>query len=331
MRICLISNRLNMLDEGMSNVAFHLEKQLSLRHTVLGLKVSATSSVAPVWWRTIKQFRPDIVHYIPGPSLKSFVLTKLVKLSHRQVKVVMSATRPSLGWMGSPLIRLLRPDMVLVQSGETESVLRRAGCTTEFLPNGVDVARFVPRTYSEKRALRSQYGLAAEASIVLHVGPVKNNRNTRILAEVQSQTKAQVLVVGSLTNAAEESAVRALKTSGCIVWRRFLERIEEVYALSDCYVFPTTDHRAAVETPLSVLEAMACNLPVITTRFGALPRLFQEGEGLRLVQSPSEIAELVRMEARDRQQVRTRQKVLPYSWDLVAEQLENIYAGVLQS
>ena len=60
----------------------------------------------------------------------------------------------------------------------------------------------------------------------------------------------------------------------------YITHLEEIYALSDCYVFPTTDRRYCVEMPLSVLEAMSCNLPMLTTRFGALPGVFEEASGL---------------------------------------------------
>ena len=36
-------------------------------------------------------------------------------------------------------------------------------------------------------------------------------------------------------------------------------------------MFSTVDPKACIETPLSVLEALSCNIPVITTKFGSLP------------------------------------------------------------
>jgi dTMP kinase len=58
------------------------------------------------------------------------------------------------------------------------------------------------------------------------------------------------------------------------VIRRYLPDIERAYAEADVYVFPVTDQLGSIEVPLSVLEARASGVPVVCTRFGALPELF---------------------------------------------------------
>jgi glycosyltransferase involved in cell wall biosynthesis len=88
--------------------------------------------------------------------------------------------------------------------------------------------------------------------------------------------------------------------------------------------------QASIEVPLSVLEAMSCNLPVITTRFGALPTTFEKGQGLVLFDSERGLRpELSR--ARNHPEVRTRDKVLPYSWGSIRERLDAIYQRLLTS
>ena len=79
--------------------------------------------------------------------------------------------------------------------------------------------------------------------------------------------------------------------------------------------------------PLSVLEAMSCNLPVITTRFGALPRAFAEGNGLTFAESEDDLLRELQ-KVRDRLEPRTRDKVLPYGWDNVMDSLESIYGEI---
>ena len=63
--------------------------------------------------------------------------------------------------------------------------------------------------------------------------------------------------------------------------------------MSDCYVFPTVHKKACIETPLSVLEAMACNLPIVSTRFGALPTIFNEGSGLFFTENVEHIPQIL--------------------------------------
>ena len=61
---------------------------------------------------------------------------------------------------------------------------------------------------------------------------------------------------------------------------RHEDRIERVYQLCDAYLFPVMSSLDAMEMPLSVLEAAACDLPIIATRFGALPELLGGAEGV---------------------------------------------------
>ena len=93
-------------------------------------------------------------------------------------------------------------------------------------------------------------------------------------------------------------------------------------------VFPTTSRRYCVEMPLSVLEAMSCNLPVITTRFGALPRAFEAGGGLIFAEGEEALAAGVeRVKAGLRPN--TRDKVLPLDWASIVDRLEQAYSDLL--
>ena len=80
-----------------------------------------------------------------------------------------------------------------------------------------------------------------------------------------------------------------------------------------------------IEMPLSVLEAMSCNLPVISTKFGALPRIFEEGDGLIFVDSEEDIIGAVKKVKNTDVNIETREKVLPYAWGNVVRWLEGIY------
>ena len=76
----------------------------------------------------------------------------------------------------------------------------------------------------------------------------------------------------------------------------------------------------AIEIPLSVLEAMATNLPIVTTDFGGLVDLFTEGEGLFICSSEDEFASKAR-QGLACEEVRTRTMVLGLSWKYVAEMI----------
>lgn len=81
--------------------------------------------------------------------------------------------------------------------------------------------------------------------------------------------------------------------------------------------------------PLSVLEAMSCNLPVVTTKFGALPRIFKEGDGLIFVEKKEEFISAVEKIKSAGMSIKTRDNVLQYSWEKIAERMEGVYEELI--
>jgi glycosyltransferase involved in cell wall biosynthesis len=128
----------------------------------------------------------------------------------------------------------------------------------------------------------------------------------------------------------ENRFLRELERVGCTVWKSFFKRIEEIYAMSDCYVFPVKSEKNAIQLPLSVLEAMACNLPVITTKFGALPYVFTEGNGLFFVEKDDDFLYALD-EIKMGLSPNTRGKVSPLSWTNLTVGLEKIYKNLLKT
>jgi glycosyltransferase involved in cell wall biosynthesis len=185
----------------------------------------------------------------------------------------------------------------------------------------------VPVLEQPKRRLRDKYGIDHGKFVILHVGSVKKRRNVRLMSQIQTEDN-QTILVGSLSTGVEQDTLDELKSHNCWVWLQYYEHIEELYALADCYVFPTQNGVGSIEMPLSVLEAMACNLPIISTRFGALPRAFKAGEGMFYADTAEEFREGLDA-IRSGVVVRTREKVLPYAWQNIVARLEETYSALL--
>ena len=321
MRICLIGEYSGSLDEGMRNVTTHLYKQLSKKHNVLPLNVN---TISLGWLKKMKEFDPEIIHYTHGPSIISLIIMRVLA-SRSNAKTVISATQPRFSSLTRRFIPLFKPNLILTQSYDADGMFKDLGCITEFLPNGVDIDRFVPVSKMIKERLREKYGVDKDKFVIAHVGSIRSRRNIQIFSKIQEIEGVQVVIAGSTSMPMEQISCKHLLESGCVIWRSYFENVEEIYQLSDCYIFPATNLLSAVQLPLSVLEAMSCNLPVISTKFGALPRIFEEGDGLLFVDNEDDVIDAVEKIKNTDVNIETREKVLPYAWNNIVRRLEGIY------
>lgn len=325
MKIGLIGDFLEPRDEGQKTIAHYLALELSRRHEVV--KLDLRSVFSRTFWARVRE-NPDlqIIHYIPGPSAKSLALCRLIAV-RGSAKIVTSAPQPTFSTLSEKLIRAFRPDLVLVQSERWARWFEMRGCATSLVPNGVDTDRFVPISGERRREVRRRLGIDDERFLVLHVGHITPRRNIPALAHIQRSGR-QVLMVASEFAEISEELQQLLNASGSYILKGHRPDIEDIYAMSDCYVFPTKPGNTVL-APLSVLEAMSCNVPVISARFEGLLEVFEEGDGLFFADSDADIVRAVERLERNDLDVRTREKVLPCSWNRVAEQVDQLYHRLL--
>jgi|WetSurMetagenome_2_1015567.scaffolds.fasta_scaffold00286_27 glycosyltransferase involved in cell wall biosynthesis len=326
MRICLLGDYSNsMLDEGIKNVSFQVHKKLQNSEEVLFFDVKNLFNFNI--WEKMRKFKPQVIHYIPGPSLFSFLIAKIASTYSGGAAIIISAYHPGRLWPMKliPLLNI-KPELILTASKNTEVVFRNLGCNVRFLEPGVDVERFVPVSNSRKMLLRRKYNIDEEKFVVLHVGHLKYERNVQEIKFLQNE-ETQVIIVGSSSTKHNDYLCKNLEECGCIVFRKYLPEIQEIYALSDCYIFPTKNRLASIDPPLSILEAMSCNLPVVSTRFGAIPALFQESNGFRFFEATQDLCDIVE-DLRACPKIDNRKLVFPYSWENICSKLETIYEEI---
>ena len=275
--------------------------------------------------RKLRATKPDVIHYVPSSGLTpaSLIRARTLAKYAGTPKLVISCLQLSSKHFFRKITSAIKPDLVLVQSHKTADTLTRLGLETKPLPNGVDISKFCPASSDAKSSLRKKFGLGNEF-IILHVGHIKDGRGLEALHNL-SNKGAKLILVGSTSTRLDKRVARELVESGGVIWRDYFSNIEEIYNLADCYVFPTLNPSACIEIPLSVLEAMSCNLPVVSTGFGGLPEIFEQGDGLFFAANEGEILNAIGALRSTDGAVKTRQKVIPYSWERVGETLSAIY------
>ena len=338
MRVCVFSERIKPpFDEGIKNYAVQLIRELGRQHQVLALtafgqgvpslgirNVPANRLLFSPWLaRRIGSFRPEVVLYLPTASATpfSFLRSRMLWWYARGAPVVLIALQVRhYGKVARRVMRLWRPELVLVQSPRMRAALAALGCRLGWAPAGVDLQRFKPVAKEQRLALRERYLLSKEAYVVLHVGHLNRGRNVQALAAIQRELACQAVVAGSTSTPQDEMLVAELEQAGVRVLRGFLPNIAELYQLADCYLFPVQEECRAIDLPLSVLEAMASDLPVVTTRFGGLLECFAQGEGIHYVDSLEEMVQAVAA-CRDRFPAGTRALAQRFAWPRVMEQI----------
>jgi glycosyltransferase involved in cell wall biosynthesis len=220
------------------------------------------------------------------------------------------------------IIPFLAPDLVCVQSRSSQAYLQQLGCSVMLLPSGVDLSIFRPASVERRRALRVLYGLRTDQPVALHVGHLQPGRNIEVLADLAARGNWQVVLVASSSLDQLPELGARLRRTGVRVVAGYQPAIEQLYQLADVYLFPVVSTNNAIEVPLSVLEAFACDLPVATTRFGGLPRLFEAHgcSGLRFVDSPAQLVSAAEQLCRSAP-AGTRVLAAPFGWERVASAL----------
>ncbi|MGB1581322.1 MAG: glycosyltransferase family 4 protein [Nevskiales bacterium] len=143
---------------------------------------------------------------------------------------------------------------------------------------GHDPARFFVRDSETRQALRAELGVGEGVLIGLITSGKLRLRGADLLIEAVAQlpealrSNVQLLIVGSGDVTSFEAQARAAGLADRVHFREPVQQVEALYAALDIYVNP-----ARFETfSMSVLEAMACGIPSITTRQVGISELYTD-------------------------------------------------------
>ena len=145
------------------------------------------------------------------------------------------------------------------------------------IPNAVDTARFIPVDDTQKMRLRQKLGLLQEAKIAIYTGRLVSYKGLPSLLQVWKEIcrrhdNALLLLAGTggldihNCEAGLREFVASSKMEKHVQFLGAVNNVEEYLQAADMFVFPTENDAF----PSSVVEAMACGLPVIATPVGAI-------------------------------------------------------------
>ncbi len=210
------------------------------------------------------------------------------------------------------------------------------------VPLGVDIAQF-DISYS-KEECRRRLGLPLDDKIILFLGNLTPYKGPEVLVKAMPQVVNHIpdcillfvgggILRGKLERLTQElGIVRNVKFTGFIA-----EELKPLYyKAADAFVLPSTMNTEVF--PRVFLEASAAKLPMIVSDLRTFRCIIEDGYNGIVTRrgDESELAQAIvgllqNQPLRVEMGENARKKVENYSWDKIADQMENLYAGVIQS
>jgi glycosyltransferase involved in cell wall biosynthesis len=146
-----------------------------------------------------------------------------------------------------------------------------------YIPNGVDLSVF---RRGSREVARRQFGIGHHQLAVLHVGRLSAPKNQPLLlrtfARIKQQRPDSILLISGtgedldkLSSIVREESIADVRFLGELPH----DKLPSLYSAAD--VFLLTSRSEGM--PLVILEALACGIPVVSTRVGAIPQVVKDG------------------------------------------------------
>lgn len=225
---------------------------------------------------------------------------------------------------------IARADAVIVPSGFLEAVFEKHGFPTQVVPNIVNLERFAATREAGD-------GTGPRLLVARNLEPIYDNATAlRVLALVRERYPAATLVIageGPLRAELEQLA-GTLDLAGAVTFTGRVDNagMAALYRNADIML----NCSLVDNMPNSVLESMACGVPIVSTHVGGVPYLVEEGRTALLVppQAPEAMAQAVlRLAAAPTLAAALREaglrQVQQYTWASVRPRLLGVYRDVL--
>ena len=252
-------------------------------------------------WRMLRRGREyDLVHahYVFSGLIARLQWSKPVILTHHGIEVIW-------GWQG-PLSRWVSRwvDRVIVTSRAVADSLGQGGVTT--IPCGVDLDLFQPVPQEEARG---RLDLDLDKRYVVYAGRTGPEKRLDIIEEAISRLQARDPEVHLLLLTEKRHQVVPV----------YLSAADALVLASDFEGSPTV-----------IKEAMACNLPLVSTDVGDVADLIGDTEGCYLCEQTAEdVADKLQRALSFGRRTEGRKAVQHLSLPAVADRIIEVYREVL--
>ncbi len=209
----------------------------------------------------------------------------------------------------------------------------------EIVPNGIDLSEF--ENLPPRGEFRKKWGINDNQKMILYLGRIHKVKGLDLLAEAfaglsKELDNARLVVVGPDDGylRALEELIQELKIEGKVVFTGPLYGTDKLGAYVDADVF--VNLRADEIFGIVFLEACACGTPVICSTGCGLADIIDGQVGIAVPYDRDQLSSAILRMLNDdkmRREFSEKGKLLVrgrFSWEKIAEQIENVYEGIIQ-
>lgn len=270
-----------VVNEGMRNVATHLSSEFAKGNTVL---YSGLKQVPSIIKNSLKS---DVTLIFARANKLIYFLTRIVELFCKHVWIVL-VQKPDTEFMNNCSRHPLKCNYFSITADDMKDIPVAEGKRKELFPVGIKTEKFIPVDAGKAADLKRKYSFDPEKPLVIHVGHCSSGRGLEDFTLLDSEKYQSLVVASGMFE--DETVVEKLTRAGVKIHKGFLENVEEIYQMADAYLFPTKSGDFVISIPLSVMEALACGIPVIGYEsFTNLKEIAAAEGAIHLIQSPDEI------------------------------------------
>lgn len=264
-------------------------------------------------WRVLKEIKNNELQVIHAQDTNAFLAVysfckdkgiKIILSLHGQFYQggISSRTIEEDSWLGRLLIKEERiayqkADSIITVSSHTFNYVRRYTDEQKIslIRNFVDTEKFHPYSDEERMLAREKNGYHKDDFVLIFVGRLAEQKGLRYVIEGLSMTckklPVKLILVGdgpekeNLHNLTNELGVgNVVRFFGGIEFKE----LPALYNTADTFITPALSGVSSIDlTPMAILEAMACGLPIITTACGGIKEFIIHEENGLLVEERS--------------------------------------------
>jgi UDP-glucose:(heptosyl)LPS alpha-1,3-glucosyltransferase len=203
------------------------------------------------------------------------------------------------------------------------------------IPNGVDNERYSPATPEVRESVRKQFDLV-DKTVFLFAAHNPRLKGLRPLLKafakpITERPDLRLVVLGKEPDLDSVDFVRTQRLADAVIFAGFVNDTAPWFAAADAFVLPTYYDACS----LTVLEACACGLPVITTRHNGAAELLTSGREGRVIQQADDtgalteaLIELADPAVRARMRLHTLALASRCTFERNVDELENVYMEI---